>query len=157
KWSKKAGTGKNENFHGNINRLVHGVSRMSAQACGARLMQRIHRHNLDMDRKHGRTSKQTTPWQWRERDANDAAKECGVEVPFPKAGPRPNVAEEHLEPMGFEYYDKNRADELQVCRNTAAVNVAAARRREGRSTSGRGIGGAGTGTGTGAGTGAGTE
>lgn len=92
KWSKKGGTGKNENFHGNINRLVHGVARLSSQACDARLLQRVHRHNHDMDRKHGFASKHSTLWPWRERDANDAAEKCVAEVPFPKAGPRPKVS-----------------------------------------------------------------
>ncbi|CAM9973616.1 unnamed protein product, partial [Pylaiella littoralis] len=137
KWSKKGGTGKNENFHGNINRLVHGVARLSSQACDARLLQRVHRHNHDMDRKHGFASKHSTLWPWRERDANDAAEKCVAEVPFPKAGPRPKpVAQEHFEPMGFEYAKRKRTDQLQKCRNDGAARAAGAREREAHGSTG---------------------
>lgn len=68
-----------------------GRSRLGADVCDARLAQRVHRHNHDMDRKHGRTDKQSTLWVWRERDANEASKNCLKVEPFPKAGPRPEV------------------------------------------------------------------
>ncbi|CAB1109576.1 unnamed protein product [Ectocarpus sp. CCAP 1310/34] len=100
RWSKKGGTGKNENFHGGINRLVNGVARLGAEACDARLLQRIHRHNHDMDRKLGRTSKQSTLWVWRERKANAAAESILTSRPFPRAGDTPTVAAEDFEPMG---------------------------------------------------------
>lgn len=92
RWAKKGGTGKNENFHGFINRLVHGVARLGADVCDARLLQLVIRHNLAMDRKHSRLSYQSTPWVWREREINDAAKLILDAVPFPKAGRRPEVS-----------------------------------------------------------------
>lgn len=92
RWSKKGGTGKNENFHGGINRLVAGVARIGVEACDARLLQRVCRHNLDMDRKLGNTSKQSTRWPWRERVVNNAASGILASLPFPKAPPDPNVS-----------------------------------------------------------------
>lgn len=92
RWSKKGGTGKNENFHSSINRLVQGVARIGVQACEARLLQRIHRHNYDMDRKLGNTSKQSTPWVWREREVNARAEVLLTSIPFPKARTIPEVS-----------------------------------------------------------------
>jgi len=91
-WTKRAGTGKNENLHGFLNPMVHGVARLTPETCDSRLLPRIIRHNLNMDRKHGRRSNHSTPWPWRERDLNDAARSILDSTPFPKAGPRPQVS-----------------------------------------------------------------
>ncbi|CAB1120659.1 unnamed protein product [Ectocarpus sp. CCAP 1310/34] len=123
RWSKKGGTGKNENFHGGINRLVNGVARLGAEACDARLLQRIHRHNHDMDRKLGRTSKQSTLWVWRERKANAAAESILTSRPFPRAGDTPTVAAEDFEPMGFEYAEQRRANALTNAKTAAANSL----------------------------------
>ena len=93
-YPKKGGTGKNEAFHSSINRSVDGTSHISAEAIDMKLLARVHRHNYEMDRKHRRTSKESTGRVWIERDANDAAKLCLTTESFPKAGPRPQVRPE---------------------------------------------------------------
>lgn len=93
-YSKKGGTGKNEAFRSSLDRTVARTSRIGSERCQMRLVQRISRHNFQVDYKHGRTCKQSTLWVWSERNANDAAKLCLTTEPFPKAGPRPQVRPE---------------------------------------------------------------
>lgn len=93
-YSKKGGTGKNEAFYSSLNRMVDGMSRIGAEICDIRRRRRFHRRNFEINRKYGRTSKQSTEWVWGERDANEAAKVCLTMEPFPKAGPRPEVRPE---------------------------------------------------------------
>ncbi|CAB1114139.1 unnamed protein product [Ectocarpus sp. CCAP 1310/34] len=143
RWSKKGGTGKNENFHGGINRLVAGVARIGVEACDARLLQRVCRHNLDMDRKLGNTSKQSTRWPWRERVVNKAASGILASLPFPKAPPDPKhdvcdansllfvcrcqIPTKDLEPMGFEFHTARKAAGRREAMN-AATRIVAERR-----------------------------
>lgn len=87
----KGGTGKNEAFHRTLNQALSGISRLGTDVCDERLLPHVHRYNLERDRKLGRLSKQSTPWVWRERVANDATRECLDGEPFPKAGPHPDV------------------------------------------------------------------
>ncbi len=84
RYAKKGGTGKNENFHGGINRLVHGVSHIGVKAMSARLLQHVFYHNLKMDVKLGETSPQSSGWPWRERALNELARSILTALPFPK-------------------------------------------------------------------------
>lgn len=88
-WSKKGGTGKNENMHGNLNRLVDRVARLGEEECDRRLLQHVHHHNYKMDRKLGRTSAQSTLWPWRERKVNAMAEAVLASRPFPKTSSAP--------------------------------------------------------------------
>ncbi|CAN0403934.1 unnamed protein product, partial [Ectocarpus sp. 12 AP-2014] len=121
RYVKKGGTAKIESFHRSLNAMTSSVSRLGPGVCDQRLLQLVHRFNLDKDRKLGRASKHSTLWVWRERDINDAARRCLVAEPFPKAGPRPDVQQEDLdaEPMGFEYAKRLRGDRLGACRQAA--------------------------------------
>ncbi|CAM9178891.1 unnamed protein product, partial [Hapterophycus canaliculatus] len=121
RYSKKGGTVKNENVHGGINRLVNGVARLGAEACDARLLQRVYRHNHDMDCKLDRTSKQSSLYL--EREANAAACSILISAPSPKAGSTPEVAAKDFEPMGFERAEERRAAAPEAARNTAANAV----------------------------------
>ncbi|CAN0504013.1 unnamed protein product, partial [Ectocarpus sp. 12 AP-2014] len=125
RYVKKGGTAKNESFHRSLNAMTSSVSRLGPGVCDQRLLQLVHRFNLDKDRKLGRASKHSTLWVWRERDINDAARKCLVAESFPKAGPRPDVQREDLdaEPMGFEYAKRLREDRLGACRQAAMPMV----------------------------------
>eukprot|EP00752_Nemacystus_decipiens_P012351 g10949.t1 len=116
--------GKNENLHGGLNRVVEGVARIGEKACDARVLQHVYRHNRDMDHKLGNTSMQSTRWPWRERSANEAARELLAALPFPKAPPDPEISTEELEPMGFEFHAAMKVAALEEARNAAARMVA---------------------------------
>lgn len=100
-YNKRGGTGKNEAFHRNLNLIVTSVSRLGPDVCDQRVLQIVHRYNFQRDKKLGRTSKQSTLWVWRKRIVNDAAKECLVAEPFPKAGPRPDVRPYGVDTQGL--------------------------------------------------------
>ncbi|CAN0020670.1 unnamed protein product, partial [Ectocarpus sp. 6 AP-2014] len=154
RWSKKGGTGKNENFHGGINRVVAGVARIGVEACDARLLQRVYRHNLDVDRKLGNTSEQSTRWPWRERVVNEAARAVLGSLPFPKAPPDSKIPTKDLEPIGFEYHTARKAAGRREAINAAAKIVAERRGNNPRSsplTTAGSVAGAGPGAGAGAG------
>lgn len=90
-YSSKGGTSINEAWHRVLDLTMAGVHRLGPELADQRLLQSIHRFDVGRDRKLGRTSKQSTLYVWRERDANDAARGCLLAEPFPKAGPRPDV------------------------------------------------------------------
>lgn len=81
----------NESWHRILNQMVSSVARIGWKLCDQRLLQFVHRYNISRDRKLLRLSLFSTPWVWRERDANKVAEIYLLAVPFPKASPPPHV------------------------------------------------------------------
>lgn len=81
----------NEPWHRVLNQMVASVQRIGWELCDQRLIQHVHRYNFGRHQTLGLTSRQSTPWVWKERDANDAARGRLLAEPWPKAGPRPDV------------------------------------------------------------------
>eukprot|EP00903_Cladosiphon_okamuranus_P013064 g12185.t1 len=135
RYAKKGGTGKNENFHGGINRLVHGMSHIGVQAMSARLLQHVFYHNLKMDVKLGKTSPQSGRWPWRECALNELARLILTALPFPNVPSEAKILTEDLDPMGFEYHIATKAAQRRETRNAASRMIVASRRGNNRSPS----------------------
>eukprot|EP00752_Nemacystus_decipiens_P017449 g15643.t1 len=122
-WSAKGGTGINEAWHRILNQLVSSVQRIGWRLCDQRLLQFVHRYNLERDRKLGRLSKQSTLKVWLERDANKEAEGHLLALPWPRASPPPDVSDADLrrEKLGFEYAQGLESDGLEDCRRAAMI------------------------------------